>query len=271
MTELKLPFPQLKLVFAISLALLGFTPVQAQPVKPEILVQRPAFNSSRQLNKPLIFNAPPPPDDINAPGGRTGGGKRGCENIVKQLTGSKEKRLTALVPVYGSLDSELVLGLTIASHPTFWFYVPYSRILSAEFVLQDEAERTVYQTPVSVSGTPGVVSLSLPSTASPLEIGKRYHWYFNIYCNPQQPPVFVDGWIKRASLNPALRNQLEKATLLQRVALYATNGIWYEALTASAELRRTDPKRTDWAAMLRNVGLDDIAREPMLECCYPEN
>ena len=270
MTELKLLFPQTKLAFAISLASLSFTPVQAMPVNPEIIVQRSPFNSSRQLNKPLIFNAPPPPDDINAPGGRTGGGKRGCENIDKQISGSKGKRLTALVPVYGSPDLELVLGLTIAAHPTFWFYIPYSHT-PGEFVLQDEADRTVYQTPVSLSGTPGVVSLSLPSTASPLEIGKRYHWYFNIYCNPQQPPVFVDGWIKRDSLNAALKNQLEKATPKQRVALYAANGIWYEALTASAELRRTDPNRADWAAMLRTIGLDDIASEPMLECCYPRN
>lgn len=269
MIELKLPFPQIKLALAISLASLSFKPVQAMPVNPVIFVQRPSLNSSRQLNKPLIFNAPEPPDDINAPGGRTGGGKRGCENIGKQLTGSKEKLLTALVPVYGSPDSELVLGLTITSHPTFWFYVPYSRTLSAEFVLQDEAERTVYQTPVSLSGTPGVVSLSLPSTASPLEFGLRYHWYFNIYCNPQQPPVFVDGWITRASLKPALKSQLEKATLLQRVALYAANGIWYEALTASAELSRINPNRTDWAAMLRAVGLDDIALEPIIECCQP--
>ena len=262
---MKLPLPQIKLAFAISLTSLGFMPVQAQPVKPVILLQRPTFNSSRQLNEPLIFNAPEPPDDINAPGNRTGGGKRGCDHMKKQLTGSKEKLLTALVPVYGPTDSGLVLGLTTAFHPTFWFYVPYSPTLDAEFVLQDAAQQTVYHQPVSLSGTPGVVSLSLPSTASPLEIGKRYHWYFNIYCQPQQPPVFVDGWIKRDSLNPALKSQLHKATPKQRVALFAAKGIWYEALTASAELRRTDPKRTDWAALLRTVGLDAIAKEPIIE------
>lgn len=265
MNKLKLHFPQTKLAFAISLVLLALMPVQAQPVKPVIVVQHLPFNSIRQLS----FNAPEPPNDINAPGDRVGGGKRGCEDIEKQLTGSKEKQLTALVPIYGSPDSGLVLGVTTVEHPTFWFYVPYSRALSASFILQDEAEQPVYETSVSLSGTPGIVSFSLPSTSPLLAIGKRYHWYFNVNCQEQQPPVFVNGWIKREELNTTLKSQLEKATPKQRVAIYAANGIWYEALTASAELSRIDAKRTDWGALLQAVGLDDIAKEPIVECCQP--
>ncbi len=264
MFQLKLPVQKLNLSFAISLVSLSFMPVQAQSVKPVILVQPPTLNSNRQLNQPLSFNAPEPPDDINAPGHRTGGGKRGCENMSKPLTGSKEKLLTALVPLYRPKVSGLVLGLTTASDPIFWFYVPYSPTLAAEFVLQDTAGQTVYQTPITLSGTPGVVSLSLPSTASPLEIGKRYHWYFNIYCQPQQPPVFVHGWIQRKPLNPTLKSQLEQATAKQRVTLFAAQGFWYDALTASAAKSRSDPRDTDWAALLRSVGLDDIATEPMV-------
>ncbi|MBD2559426.1 DUF928 domain-containing protein [Nostoc foliaceum] len=252
---MNLDIRQLKLAFALSLVSLCFTPVQAQPVKFEVLPS-------------LIFNAPPPPDDINAPGNRVGGGKRGgCENINKQFAKSKEKLLTALVPVYPFSNAELVLGLTTSSHPTFWFYVPDVTAVSTEFVLQNEAGQTLYHRTVSLSGTPGVISLSLPSTASSLEIGKRYHWYFNIYCNLQQPPIFVNGWIKRVEPNAGLKNQLEKATPKQRVALYATNGIWYESLTASAELRSIDPKGTAWATMLQAVGLNDIVSEPIVACC----
>jgi len=258
---------QLKLSCSISLVLLSFIPVQAEAVGPVILVSRSTLYSSNQLGEPLSFNAPPPPDDINAPGDRIGGGKRGCENLAKQLTGSQGKLLTALVPIYGSPDSGLVLGTTTASHPTFWFYVPDSPAVEAEFVLQDKASQTIYQSPVLLSKTPGVVSLSLPSHATPLEIGKLYHWYFNIYCQPQQPPVFVDGWIKRDSLNSNLKNQLEKATPKQRIALLAANGIWYDTLTAAAELS-TDPKRTTWVALLRTVGLDNISTEPVVDCCH---
>ena len=261
--QMKLPLPPLKLALTTSLTLLGFSPVQALPIKP-VIAQHSTFNSSGQFNERLIFNTPPPPDDINAPSNRVGGGKRGCENTEKLLTG-KEKQLTALVPFYQSKDSGLALGLTTSSHPTFWFYVPYSPTLKAEFVLQNTAGQTIYRTTASLSRTPGVVSFSLPPTTSPLEVDKRYHWYFNIYCNPQQPPVFVDGWIQRKELNSALKNQLETATPKQRVALFASQGIWYEALSAAAELRRTDPKGSDWVALLQAIGLAEVASEPMVE------
>lgn len=240
----------IKLAGAFALILFCFT----QPVKSEI-------------PRTEIFNAPPPPPDINAPGNRTAGGKRGCESMQKQLAASQEKLLTALVPVYQSPNAELVFGLTTISHPTFWFYVPYKTTDAAEFVLQNQVGQTVYQSAVSLSGTPGVVSLSVGSTAASLKIGDRYHWYFNIYCNPQQPPVFVDGWIKRVELNTVLNSQLKKATPKQRVALYAINGIWYDYLTASAELRRLAPKSNDWADILQSVGLNDIASEPIVDCC----
>jgi len=75
---------------------------------------------------------------------------------------------------------------------------------------------------------------------------------------------------KRDSLNPLLKNQLEKATPKQRVALFAAHGIWYEALTASAKLHRTDSKDTDWATLLQSISMADLAPEPITECCKLE-
>lgn len=291
---MKIYFQQMRLAPAfvkyalcvLGLALLGYTLVRVQPVQSLILVQRPTSTGSGQLNEPLIsnvptpppdygrptatigggtFNAPPPPD-IGKPKTTTGGGQRGCESEAQenQSTPSGEKPLTALIPETG-------WGLTTAEQPTLWFYVPYSSSLSGEFVLMDEANQTVYQTPLTLTGTPGIISLSLPSTAAKLEIGKRYHWYLNIYCQPEQPPLFVEGWIKRVELSSDIKVQLEQATPQQRVALYADNGIWHDALTASAELRRTDPKNAEWAALLQAIGRDNVASEPIVECCQPGN
>ena len=257
---------RIKLSFAISWAVLSCTQVLALPVNSLLLAQNPTLNPRGQLNESLIFAAPPPPPDIGEPGQRSEAGSRGCEDIDKPLT-SDHKRLKALVPVYS--NSDLVLGATISPAPTFWFYIPYTQF-RGKFVLQDKDGRLVYQTDV-MPQTPGVVSLSLPGVGAPLLIGKPYRWFLKIYRKAQAPPAFVEGWIQRNSLNPVLKSQLEKATPRSRVALYAANGIWYEALTASAELYRTDPNRGDWAAMLRTIGLDDIASEPMLECCHPRN
>jgi hypothetical protein len=264
--------------WAISLALLGSLPVRAQFEKPLRGSNQPLiFNAPPpppDIGKPLtpiagggrFFNAPPPPPDIGKPQTTTGGGSRGCEteDEEKQPTSSQQQKLIALVPSNG-------WGLTTSDRPTFWFYVAYSRQLSGEFVLQDEAERTIYQTPLTVTGAPGVVSFSLPSTVASLEIGKRYRWYFNIYCQPEQVPVFVEGWIKRVEPNSTLNSQLKKATPQQRVSLYAAEGWWYDALTLSAELHRTNPNDTNWSELLKDVGLDAIATEPIVECCKPKN
>lgn len=269
MTKMQCSSQLIRLSCSLSLTLLCCTPVHAQLSLLGISVQRSTLNFDRQADKRLIFNIPSPPPDIGRPKTDTGGGSRGCrsESQEKPLSSAEEKsaeekRLAALVPKTG-------WGLTTAKQPTFWFYVPYSSSLFGEFVLMDEADQTVYQTPFTLGGTPGIVSLSLPSTVEGLEIGKRYHWYFNIYCQPEQPPFFVDGWIERVELKPEIKTQLENATPKERVTLYAENGIWYEALTTSAELRRADPQNAEWTTLLQTVGWENIASEPIVACCQP--
>lgn len=259
---MKLSVPKIQLSLAISWVVLSCTLLQAQPV------------SRQQIRspQPLSFKAPPPPpQDIGEPGKRSEAGSRGCsQDMNKPLTSVSQKRLTALVPVYS--DSELVFGATIAEHPSFLFYVPYSSDFAyGEFVLEDEAQnQTIYKT--SLTGTPGVVSLRLPSKAAPLEIGKLYRWYFNIYCkNDEQIIANVEGYVKREQLNSALKTQLEKATPRQRVAFYVDNGYWYEALSTAAEMRRTQPQDTSWATLLQAVGLNNMVTESTVECCTLEN
>jgi len=272
MTKLKLLLQPIKLTFAISLASCGFFSAQTQAAKSVILgSSTPTINDSpsrlfnAQLKTSLIFNAPPPPDDIGEPGSRAGGGRRNPCKV-------DEKQLKALVPVYKISESELVLGFTNAEHPTFWFYVPYSGC-PLEFVLKYEKDNDVYQTTLTASDTlPGVISVRLPSTVAPLEIGKRYRWYFSVLDRQEQNEVLdaVDGWVQRQSLKVTPQSQLEAARPQQRVALYAANGFWHEALTAASELRRTDANSNDWGVLLRAVGLDDVASEPILECCQPK-
>ncbi|MBG1264079.1 DUF928 domain-containing protein [Nostoc sp. BAE] len=256
---MKFSMQKIQIFLAVSLTFLSSIGVQAQPANP-----------NGELNQSLIFAAPPPPKDIGEPGKRGEAGSRGCGQDINKLRTSSQKRLTALVPVYS--NSELVFGTTIKDHPNFLFYVPYtSDFAVGEFVLEDETQnQTTYKT--SLTGTPGIVNLRLPSKAAPLEIGKQYRWYFNIYCQKDNQIIAnVEGYVKREQLKPALKTQLEKATPSQQVNLYAANGIWYEALSAAGELRRTNSQDTSWRALLKAVGLNDFATEPKVECCNLEN
>lgn len=226
-----------------------------------------------------------------APGQRVGGASRGRCPVAS-------KRLTALVPiitttadksqnpVLASVPTGSVLGLTATNHPTFWFYFPYS-LTSArpvEFILKDDKDNIIYQTELSESGTtPGVVGFKLPHTVPPLEVNKRYNWFFTIACDSkdsissdQEEPnkIFVSGWVERVSLSPALQRQLEQARPQQQARLYANAGIWHEAVTALAELRRQNPNdatlRQEWANLLRSVNLEAIASEPITSMLTPK-
>jgi len=273
MTWTKFSYQRMKLACAITLALVnlmsGSTRLQAKIAKPvtstTIPVQRPPIRTTL----PVSF-VPPPPPDQEAPSGRArGGASRGsCDNH------QDKKRLTALVPV----TSKAVWGLTVTEYPTFWFYVPDALTpeIPIEFVLQDEEDNYVYKTTFTVSGTPpGIVSVPLSSMKAPLEIGKKYYWTFSIDCDPQEPSnsIFVKGMVQRVAMNPALMSQLKPATQRERIALYAANGIWHEALTTLAELRRTEPGdaklAATWENLLQYVDLQDIAKEPIVQCCTP--
>ncbi len=268
---IKLPRQHITLAFAIALALVSntccFTRIQAQPAKSVVSTLR---------------FTPPPPPDRSAPTGRSqGGASRGeCPEVSKPLTVLVPATQKTLGEKHGSHSAstawESVWGLTVAESPTLWFYVPYSLTakLPIEFVLQDDKDNYVYKTTFTASQTqPGIVKLRLPSTVAPLEIGKMYHWYFIIDCDPDAPPL-VEGWVQRIAPPPTLTSQLQKATPRERIALYAANGIWHDALTSLAELRSANPQdatlTADWVSLLESVGLDAIAREPMSQCCTLE-
>jgi len=244
-------------------------------------------------------STPPPPEQgAPASGQRQGAASRGfCPRVAKPLLNDgvvAPQVLMALVPLIqetksqessqGSvkITSKSVLGFTVAERPTFWFYIPYGSTpqYSAKLTLQDENDNEVFQTSFKASenmtngvetqglSTPGVVGIPLPSTAPPLEVGKRYHWNFSIYCGEsEEGAIWVDGWVERVPLSPALKLQLAAATPERRVALYGEARLWYDTITSLAQLRLQDPAnptlKVEWLKLLKSIDLDAIAPQPI--------
>lgn len=229
------------------------------------------------------FVPPPPPPDRDAPGNRGGGAGRGC--------GAGNQFITALVPEYkqtlGQAEITKVWGTTIAERPTLWFDVPYEKgaIAAMEFVLQDNSSpaKEIYRSAIAPPDAPGIVSLHLPASVPPLEVGKLYKWFFKtrLQCGsgvlatkPQLQKEELYGWVQRTSPSATLTSQLKQATPQQQANLYAQNGIWFDALTTLAKLRLTKPQDThlteDWNRLLQTVGLEKLTTKPLTQCCQPK-
>lgn len=220
------------------------------------------FSALAPLALPMsaIANSVKPPVK-DGPGGRTSGGSRpgGCLG---------RNSVTALIPASHNQ------GRTTEPYPTFFFYIPPTEAKTAEFVLQNENKQQVYRTKLQLTGQPGVTSFKLPAVASSkLTANKNYRWFFSVICDESAPDKsgnpFVMGWIQHLNPSPALVQQLQQASLRDRVALYQQSGFWYEALSTLAQLRRSRPQDTalanDWAKLLNSAGLDRVAGEPLVQ------
>jgi len=210
------------------------------------------------------------PPRRGAPGRREGGGTR---DPLSCIQGSG--RLTAIMP-------QTNFGLTTAAYPRFFWFIPKTRAKVAEFKLVTVDEKTaedtlVYQTTFSITGTTGVASLTLPNNATlpPLAIGKDYRWSVAMVCdlNNRNRDIRVDGWIQRTTVEPVLTTQLTKANEVDRVRLYANNGIWFDTIASLAELRCAHPKdvalTTSWVELMKSVKLGAIAEQPIVQQCEP--
>jgi Domain of Unknown Function (DUF928) len=260
-----------KLYLGLLKIVLILTSITYYPVKIVAQTQQPATiqkpiqpsqnnTSSVKSNSRPVFVLPKTPLGLSPISGRRAGmGSRGsCPAVASPLT--------ALVP------SQNGSGLTTFEHPTFWFYVPYTKELanlSAEFSLEDSAGGDVYRQEMGLPPKPGVMGISLPNTVTSLEIGKTYHWYLKVRCQQQTAsvPVYVEGGIQRINLDSQVMQQLQAtADSRQKIAIYAKEGIWFDALTLLAQIRFSHPHdasvEADWESLLQAVNLDNIATAP---------
>ncbi|QKD80896.1 DUF928 domain-containing protein [Thermoleptolyngbya sichuanensis A183] len=219
------------------------------------------------------YRAPLPPE-AGAPAGRPfGGASRGggdlplCQSLAALVPSTREVGRNGR-------EYTSVWALTAAAHPTFWFYVPYALTSDepAEFVLFDDQRRIIYRKQdIVLSNQPGIIGISLPETAPALEIGRMYRWNFQTRCGGEV--VFVEGWIQRTALDAELTSEIDRASPLDRAALYAENGIWYDALTLLGNLRREDPDNLDvlnaWMELLEVLELGESEEEIVLTPIAP--
>lgn len=210
-----------------------------------------------------------PPDDKTSLDDSRGGASR-------QPTAVKCSQDQAVRPSMTPLIPGTKAGLTVATHPTFFVYIPPTSAPQAHFTLRDENNRGVYQTLLPVANTGGIVGITLPEDKPALELGKTYRWSMALICQPTQTDIpIVGGEVRRVELNSSqvspryINSKIpDHKAILEQAALYGKAGIWYDSLSLLAQLKQTQPSdhslATNWVELLDSVGLEAIASQPLL-------
>ncbi|MEG4441770.1 DUF928 domain-containing protein [Microcoleus sp. AT9_B5] len=183
----------------------------------------------------------------------------GCASI-------SQPGLTALAP-------KNKIGRTVSDYPTFFFYLPQTEAELAEFTLEDQSGKQIYKQDLTISNLSGVIGVSMPANKNvpPLEAGKSYRWNFTVICDSQDraSDQMETGTVRRVEISADIRSQLEQADPRQKTVIYAENGIWQDALSTLAAIRRANPNdaelAADWESLLDSVTLGKIAKEPIVQ------
>jgi len=197
-------------------------------------------------------NAPPPRKN---PGGTVSGGRR--DPIVCPQDSGMPRTGSELV----ALSPATKPGTTLAERPSFLVYVPKTSAKTAEFSLRDDNGRGVYRTTLNLTNTSGIISLSLPAQAPPLNVGEQYIWSFAVVCDPNRrlSDRFVTGMVQRIEFDSTRLRQIQQTPLRERVLLYQKADVWYDTLAALLELQRTQTNdssiRALWDEFLQAGGV----------------
>ena len=161
-------------------------------------------------------------------------------------------------------------SLTIASHPTVLVYLPQTSAQKILFSWQTESNQDHYQTVLPIENKAGIISLTLPVNAPPLEVGTNYQWALAILCDGQLHPdsPTIEGHIRRVALEPTICDRLKNANLLETAVIYGEAGIWYETVATLAQLKTAQPSdqhlASNWEDLLTSVGLEKMSQAPIM-------
>jgi hypothetical protein len=161
-------------------------------------------------------------------------------------------------------------GLTVASHPSIFVYVPQTNAQNGFFSIQDEESNYFYQTTIPLPKQSGVIEVHLSDEVPALEVGKNYKWSLAMICRQylEADSPFVTGWIRRVEPNKAISNISSSQVSLDMLNKLAADGIWYDAVSTMAKLRQLHPNNRNlvvsWQRLLEHSELSAIAYEPLL-------
>ena len=197
--------------------------------------QRPS--TAEKAAKPAIVYSPPlrgmPVNRIGA--------------ATRSAAGSVVPSVIAVVPAH--------TGLTIQEQPVLFWYLSEPASVPVEISIIDDSQyEPLWQSKVSQPVPSGFHRIRLTDSGLKLEKGKNYKWFVALVLDPdhRSKDVIAGGVIERVNPSESLNRKLSQSDPLQRVSVFAEEGIWYDTLSTISDL--IDARQGDIS--LENVRTD---------------
>ena len=185
------------------------------------------------------------PPSRGAPSSRVGGGTR---SIIPP------RQIWALAPDH--------TGLTTREQPSLYWFVakPVTAYLELT-AINDKAAKPLLELTIATPPMAGVQRVDLARHGVRLQPGVEYHWNVSFHGDPKQRSN--SARIERLVPDAALAKRLEATPKAGQPAVYAEEGLWYDAIAAIGELIERSPNDADLrrqrAALLEQAGLPEAA------------
>lgn len=235
---------------ALASAGLWIITIIAPPVSVEAQ-QKPAEavkSDSKAASSAAVYKPPL----RGAPGGRVGGGTRG--------TGREAFILSVLAPAH--------TGLTTSEQPVLYWFISSPSSHPVELTLVDpQKSDPLIELRIPPPVTAGVHRIRLAEHNVRLNPAVAYQWYVAVMPDTgrRSKDILAGASLERVAPPADLAAKVSRAAKADLPALYAGEGLWYDAITALNELIDESPQnpalRAQRSALLREVGLPDTATE----------
>ena len=196
-------------------------------------------------------------DPDQAPSSGRSAGGRGCGTTMPS-TESNVPNLILLAPP-GAKQ-------TVATRPTFVWFVRDTAPVSMEFRLYAQTDNNRYQLikEEQLQSSPGIIAMPLNQTTPELKIGK-YRWQVVLVCDRDRPSsnLFATSEIEVVPVPADLKTRLgQTSDRMSQASLYAQANLWYDALgTAIASSSRNSALKDSRLALLDKMALDSTERQ----------
>ena len=207
----------------------------------------------------------PNTSDRGAPVTTTGGGTRSPGSCI-QAAEQSALSVNALAPNFSNTVT------TASRRPNLYFYLPPNTAQWGEIQITDEGENVVAQTQFALPKTSGIIKVATPPT-QPLAADKYYQWSLTLVCDTKarDQDFSVSGTLEIKVPQGKLP---ANASSLEQAEFYAQQSIWLDTLDSLMALQSPNaqgtPPSPEWEELLQSVGLQDLSRQPLLDCCQAD-